>query len=95
METLKFLLFITFSATSLSWFFLSGWSDGAKVLGKLSVPGRWTTWTIVGQGSIGFAVGAGEGYLDIFFLVCLFSFLFPFLGDGPIETEILCRGGGG
>ena len=35
-------------------------------------------WIIVGQGPIAFAVGAGEGCLDIFFsLVYLFSFLLP------------------
>ena len=41
-------------------------------------------WIIVGQGSIALAVGAGGGCLDIFFLVCLFSFLSYSLGDGPI-----------
>ena len=43
----------------------SGWSDGAKVLGKLSVPGRPTIWINVGQGPIALAVGAGGGCLDI------------------------------
>ena len=41
-------------------------------------------WIIVGQGSIALAVGAGGGCLDIFSLVCIFSFLSHSLGDGPI-----------
>ena len=39
---------------------------------------------IVGQGSIALAVGAVGGSLDIFSLICLFSFLSPSLGDGPL-----------
>ena len=35
---------------------LEGWSGGAMVLGKLSVPGRPTSCMLVGQGPI---VGAG------------------------------------
>ena len=50
-----------------------GWSGGAMVLGKLPVPGRPTIWTIVGQGPIALAVGAGGGCLDIFTLLCPFS----------------------
>ena len=50
-------------------------SGGAKKLGKLMVPGRVVRWTIVGQGPIAPAVGAG--CLDIFSLVYLFSFLSP------------------
>ena len=54
------------------------------MLGKLLVPGRPLIWTIVGQGPVALAVGAGRGCLDIFSLVHLFSFLsFP-MGDGPI-----------
>ena len=41
-------------------------------------------WIIVGQGPIVLAVGAGEGCLDIFSLIYLFSFLSPSLGGGPI-----------
>ena len=41
-------------------------------------------WTIVGQGPIVLAVGAGGGCLDIFKLFYLFSFLSPSFGDGPI-----------
>ena len=41
-------------------------------------------WIIEGQGPIALAVGAGGGYLDIFSLVYLFSFLSLSLRDGPI-----------
>ena len=44
---------------------------------------------IVRQGPIALVVGADGGCLDIFSLVYLFSFLSPFLGYGPILTEIL------
>ena len=54
------------------------------VLGKLPVPGRPAIWMIVGQGPIALAVGAGEGGLDIFTLLYLFSSISPSLGDGPI-----------
>ena len=54
-----------------------GWSVGAMVLGKLPVPGPPTIWMIVGQGPVAFAVGAGEGCLDIFTLLYLFSSLSP------------------
>ena len=56
-----------------------GWSGGAKVLGKLSVPGRPTNWNIVGQGPTVLAVGAGGGCLDIFSLVYHFCLLSPCL----------------
>ena len=36
-----------------------GWSGGAKVLGKLPVPGRPTILITVGQGPTALAVGAG------------------------------------
>ena len=60
---------------------MAGWSGGATVLGKLPVTGRPSFWTVVGQGPIAIAVGAGGGCSDIF------SLLYPFsrsLGDGPI-----------
>ena len=43
-------------------------------------------WMRVGQGPTALAVGAGGGCLDIFSLICHFSFLSPSLsgGDGPI-----------
>ena len=59
----------------------SGWSGGATVLGKLTVPGRPTIWMIVGQGPIALAVGAGGGCLDIFTLVYPFSPLSPSLWE--------------
>ena len=47
---------------------------------------------IVGQGPIALAVGAGGGYLDIFFSRLLFLFSFSLsLGDDPIWTEILSQ----
>ena len=39
------------------------------------------TWIQVGQGPTALAVGAGGGCLDIFALVCHFSFLSPFLWE--------------
>ena len=54
----------------------TGWSGGAKVLGKLSVPGRPTSWMIVGQEPIALAVGAGEGFVWTFFLSSIFSLFF-------------------
>ena len=58
--------------------------EGAMVLGKFSVPGRHTSWKIIGQGTIALAVGAVGGCLYIFSLVNRFSFLSPSLEDGPI-----------
>ena len=58
-----------------------GWSGGAKVLGKLPVPGRPTILSTVGQGSTALAVGAGGGCLDIFTLICPFSSLSPSLWE--------------
>ena len=43
------------------------------VLGKLTVPGRPTILTTVGQGPIALAVGADGGGLDIFTLIYPFS----------------------
>ena len=58
-----------------------GWSGGAKVLGKLSVPGRPTIWIIVGQGPTALAVSAGGGCLDIFTLIYPFFPLSPSLWE--------------
>ena len=53
------------------------------VLGKLPVPGRPTFWTIVGQGLIALAIGAGGGCLDIL-LSSIFALLFlPLSGRRP------------
>ena len=43
------------------------------------MPGRPTTWIIVGQGPIALAVGAGGGCLDFFTLLYPFSPLSPSL----------------
>ena len=47
------------------------------VLGKLPVPGRPTNWIRVGQGPTALLVCASGGGLDIFSLICHFSFLSP------------------
>ena len=61
--------------------FFRGWSGGAMVLGKLSVPGRPTIWITEGQGPTALAVGAGGGCLDIFTLIYSFSSLSPSLWE--------------
>ena len=48
-------------------------------------------WIIVRKGPNALAVGAGEGCLDIFSLVYIFSFLSLSLEDGLIQTEILSQ----
>ena len=58
-----------------------GWSGGAKVLGKLPMPGRPTILITVGQGPIALAVDAGGGCLDIFTLIYPFSSLSPSLWE--------------
>ena len=58
-----------------------GWSGGAKVLGKLPVPGRPTILVTVGQGPTALAVGAGGSCLDIFSLIYPFSSLSPSLWE--------------
>ena len=67
------------------------WPDGAMVLGKLSVPGRSTNLDNSTARPIPLAVGAGGRLFGHIFLVYLFSFLSPSLGDGPIHTEILSQ----
>ena len=61
-----------------------GWSGGAMVLGKLSVPGRSTITITVGQGPVARAAGAAGGGLDIFTIIYPFSSFSLSLGDGPI-----------
>ena len=65
----------------LAFFSIWGWSGGAKVLGKLPVPGRPTILITLGQGPIALAVGAGGGCLDIFTLIYPFSSLSPSLWE--------------
>ena len=62
-------------------YFSVGWSGGAKVLGKLPVPGRPTILITVGQGPTALAVGAGGGGLDIFTLIYPFFSLSPSLWE--------------
>ena len=52
-----------------------GWSGGAKVLGKIPVPGRPTILITVGQGPT--ALAGGAGCLDIFTLI------YPFCSHSP------------
>ena len=60
-----------------------GWSGGAKVLGKLPVPGRPTIWITLGQGPTALAVGAG-GVVWTFLLSSVHSLLFlPLFGRRP------------
>ena len=51
------------------------------MLGKLPVPDVLLIWIILGQGPTALAVGASGGCLDIFTLVCYFSFLSPSLWE--------------
>ena len=51
------------------------------VLGEFQYRGILLIWIIVGQGPIALAVCAGGGCLDIFFFVCHFSILSPFLWE--------------
>ena len=61
-----------------------GRSGGAKVLGKLPVPGH-PIWMIVGQGPIALALGAGGGLFGQFYSPLSFlSFFSLSLGGGPI-----------
>ena len=53
---------------------------GAKVLGKLPVPGHPTIWITIGQGLTALAVGAGGGCLDIFSLIYHSLLFFPLSG---------------
>ena len=71
----------------LSLFFLllrgRGWSGGAMVLGKLSVPGRPTNLNYSRARAYCAYSRCGVDFLDIFSLVYHFSFSLS-LGDGPI-----------
>ena len=73
--------FLLSSILSLFFLPLFGRGGGAKVLGKLPVPGRPTILSTVGQGSTVLAVDAGGGGLDIFTLIYPFSSLSPSLWE--------------
>ena len=61
-----------------------GWSGGAMVLGKLSVPRRPTNLDNSRARAYFACSRCGWGCLDNFKFVYLFSFLSPSFGDGPI-----------
>ena len=62
-----------------------GWSGGAKVLGKLQLPGRSADLDYGRVRAYCLAVGAGRGCLAIFFSHLSLPFSFSLsLGDGPI-----------
>ena len=63
--------------------FAVGGSGGAKVLGKLPVPGRPTIMITVGRGLIALALGAGGGGFDIFTLNYPFFLFLPLFGRWP------------
>ena len=63
---------------------MRAWSGGRWCLENIHSRSVQLIWIIVWQGSIALAVGAVGGCLDIFSLVCIFSFLSHSLGDGPI-----------
>ena len=63
---------------------LWGWSGDAKVLGKLSVPGRPTNFENSRARVYCACSRSGRVVGTFFSLVYLFSFLSPSLGDGPI-----------
>ena len=69
----KIILYEVYFESDIFQYFCWGWSGGAKVLGKLPVPGRPTILITVGQGPTALAVGAGGGCLDIFTLIYPFS----------------------
>ena len=50
------------------------------MLGKFPGPGVLLIWIRVGQGPTAFAVGAGGGYLDIFFSSIISLFFLPLSG---------------
>ena len=79
-------MFVCSTADYLSWkgpFSCAGWSGGAKVLGKLPVPGRPTILMTVGQGPTALAVGAGGGCLDSFLSSILSLLFLPLFGRRP------------
>ena len=62
------------------------------MLDKLPVPGRPTILITVGQGPTALAVGAGEGCLDIFTLICPFSPLLPLWETARYRLKYCVKG---
>ena len=60
-----------------------GRAGGAKVQGKLPVPGSPANLDDVGQGTIALAVGVGRGCLDIFLSSIISLFFLPLSGRRP------------
>ena len=71
--------------------FVRGWSGGAMVLSKLSVPRRPTNLDN-SRARAALAVGAVGDCLDIFKFVYLFSFLSPPFGDGRYRLKYVSKG---
>ena len=71
-----------------------GWSGGAKVLGKLSVPGRPTSLDDSRARAYCACSRCGRGLLGTFFLSSIFSLFFlPFFGRRPdIDGNIVSKG---
>ena len=69
-----------YSPLSLLSSFSRGWSGGAKVLGKLPVPGRPTILITVGQGPTALAVGAGGVVWTFLLSSILFLLFLPLFG---------------
>ena len=63
---------------------VKGWSGGAMVLGKLSVPRRPTNLDIGRARAYCACIRCGWGLFGHFKFAYLFSFLSPSFGDGPI-----------
>ena len=66
-----------------------GWSGGAKMLGKLSVPGRPTNLDNSSAGACYACSRCGWGLFGHLFSRLSVLFSFSSLRDGPIENEIL------
>ena len=62
---------------------IGGWSGGAKVLGKLPVPGRSTDSHYSRARAYLLAVGAGGGCMDIFLSSITSHFFLPLSGRRP------------
>ena len=70
---------------------MRGWSDGAMVLDKLSLPGRPTNLDNSRARAYCACSRCGLGLFGHFFSLVYLCFS-PSLGDGPILTEICLKG---